>query len=87
MTKAELSSLLGLTWGIQKWFLLDDGVRVPLKTSPSGGGCHSIEAYVAVRSVTGLAPGLYHYRPERHELVSLRRSADHLFLRYRTKEC
>jgi SagB-type dehydrogenase family enzyme len=73
VTKAELSSLLGLTWGIQKWFLLDDGVGVPLKTSPSGGGCHSIEAYVAVRSVAGLAPGIYHYRPDRHELVALRR--------------
>jgi SagB-type dehydrogenase family enzyme len=44
-----------------------------LKTSPSGGARHSIEAYVLVRRVEGLAPGLYHYQPGSHELHLIRR--------------
>ncbi|HET6397176.1 MAG TPA: putative peptide maturation dehydrogenase [Pseudoxanthomonas sp.] len=31
------------------------------KSSPSGGGLHPIEAYLVVRDVDGLEPGLYHY--------------------------
>lgn len=38
------------------------------KTSPSGGGLHPIEAYLAVQNVEGVAPGLYHYQPIAHAL-------------------
>jgi putative peptide maturation dehydrogenase len=41
------------------------------KTSPSGGSLHPIEAYVLVRNVEGVDPGLYHYRTEDHALEPL----------------
>lgn len=72
ITRNDLSTLLGLTWAAQKWLHIG-GTRLPLKTSPSGGACHSLEVYVAVRSVSGLRAGLYHYSPDAHALVRLRR--------------
>jgi SagB-type dehydrogenase family enzyme len=67
-----LATLLGLTWGVQAWVDVEGLGRMPLKTSPSGGARHSVEAYVAVRRVAGVAPGLYHYEAGAHRLVRLR---------------
>jgi SagB-type dehydrogenase family enzyme len=66
-----LATLLGLTWGVQAWVDVDGFGRMPLKTSPSGGARHSVEAYIAVRRVNGLTPGLYHYEAGAHRLVRL----------------
>jgi len=41
------------------------------KTSPSGGGLHSVEAYCLLQHVEGIAPGLYHYDCVRHRLAPL----------------
>ena len=71
VTLDQVSTLLGLTWGVQKWAHVGRGIRFALKTSPSGGGCHSIEVYLAVRQVHGLHPGLYHYCPDSHALTLL----------------
>jgi SagB-type dehydrogenase family enzyme len=68
-----LSALLELTFGVQHWLEITGVGRVPLKTSPSGGARHSLEAYVLVRKTTGLRRGLYHYATDRHELELLRR--------------
>jgi SagB-type dehydrogenase family enzyme len=70
---AQLATLLGLTWGVQGWVgsVAKQNV-VALKTSPSGGARHSIEAYVLIRHVAGLQPGLYHYDPDRHRLELIR---------------
>jgi SagB-type dehydrogenase family enzyme len=73
VTIRELSALAGLTWAVQRWVRIAPDFALPLKTSPSGGACHSIEVYFAVRRVSGLAPGLYHYRPDSHALVRLRK--------------
>ncbi|HXV59989.1 MAG TPA: SagB/ThcOx family dehydrogenase [Vicinamibacteria bacterium] len=70
-----LSTLLGLTFGIQGWVDLGELGRAPLKTSPSGGARHPIEAYVAARRVEGVDAGLYYYDPDRHGLLTLRRGA------------
>ncbi len=71
ITLDELSTLLGVTLGVQKWVRV--GRReVPLKTSPSGGARHPIEAYVFVRRVRGLSAGIYHYHAGRHALERLR---------------
>jgi SagB-type dehydrogenase family enzyme len=71
---SELSTLLWLTCGIQHWVKLPYPIgRVALKTSPSGGARHPLEAYVAALRVRGLAPGLYHYSPDRHRLELLRK--------------
>ena len=68
----ELGTLLGMTFGVQDWIEVDGWGRMPLKTAPSGGARHSIEAYVLVRHVGGLKPGLYHYQPAAHELHPIR---------------
>ena len=44
---------------------------VPLKTSPSGGARHPLEAYVLVRRVAGLDSGVYHYAADVHQLERL----------------
>jgi SagB-type dehydrogenase family enzyme len=71
ITGEQLGMLLGLTFGVQGWVKLPGIGRTPLKTAPSGGARHPIEAYVLVRRVTGLKPGLYHYSADRHLLERL----------------
>ncbi|HRQ66412.1 MAG TPA: putative peptide maturation dehydrogenase [Xanthomonadaceae bacterium] len=41
------------------------------KTSPSGGSLHPTEAYLLVRHVEGVVPGLYHYHAGEHALEPL----------------
>jgi SagB-type dehydrogenase family enzyme len=67
-----LSTLLGLTGGIQHWATAPGQGKLPLKTSPSGGARHPIELYVWARRVENLTPGLYHYAPDRHRVELLK---------------
>ena len=67
VTIPELSSVLGLGAGVQRWASTPEG-DVALKTSPSGGARHSIECYVVARNIEGLRAGVYHYRSDRHLL-------------------
>lgn len=71
----EVSTLLGLAAGVQRWARAAEGHDVALKTSPSGGAVHSIEVYVLARAIRGLGSGLYHYDASRHALEHLRRRA------------
>jgi len=74
MDLEDLSTLLWLTCGVQYWVKLPGSIgRVALKTSPSAGARHPLEAYVAVLRVRGLPRGLYHYSPDTHSLELLRR--------------
>jgi len=61
----DLQQVSQLIWGT-------DGVSDPrgLRTAPSAGATYPLEVYLVVgeRGVTGLAPGLYRYRPETHSL-------------------
>ena len=68
----DLATSLALAVGVQQWVPSRFG-RLPLKTSPSGGARHPIEAYVCARRVTGLAAGLYHYASGSHRLERIRR--------------
>jgi SagB-type dehydrogenase family enzyme len=70
---ADLATLLGLTWGVREWVAVPPLGRFAVKTSPSGGALHPIEAYVVARDVDGIAPGIYHYDAARHRLELLRR--------------
>ena len=51
----------GSTWGI------------PLRMFPSAGALQPIEAYIQVNNVEGLDAGIYHYEPDEHMLIELRR--------------
>jgi SagB-type dehydrogenase family enzyme len=73
VTLDALATLLELSFGVQQWLKIAGLGRMPLKTSPSGGARHCLEAYVLVQNVAGLARGLYHYATDRHELELLRR--------------
>jgi SagB-type dehydrogenase family enzyme len=68
----QLETLLWLSFGVQAWAEIPGVGRLPLKTSPSGGALHPLEAYVLIRNVTGIAPGIYHYDDEGHVLELLR---------------
>ncbi|HET9371294.1 MAG TPA: SagB/ThcOx family dehydrogenase [Vicinamibacterales bacterium] len=68
----ELATLLGWTFGVQKRVGVPGQGDIVLKTSPSGGARHPIEAYVVALSVRGLAAGsVHHYDAEGHRLVRL----------------
>jgi SagB-type dehydrogenase family enzyme len=69
-----LAQLLQLTFGIQRWTDVPGLGRAALKTSPSCGGLHPIEANVLALRVKGLHKGFFHYNAERHELKRLRGS-------------
>jgi SagB-type dehydrogenase family enzyme len=71
----DLTDLLWLTFGVQHWGETEGQGRVALKTAPSGGACHPIEAFVLVRRVEGLRPGFYHYESDRHRLTRIRAGA------------
>ena len=73
---STLGALLGLTWGVQGWIDIPRVGPLAIRTSPSGGSLHPIEAYLLVRNVRGLRPGLYHYDGGAHRLALLRRGAD-----------
>jgi len=73
LSLADLATLLGLTWGVREWVSVPPLGRFAVKTSPSGGALHPIEAYVVARDVEGIAPGIYHYDATRHRLELLRR--------------
>lgn len=74
ITREDLGSLLNLTFGYQMIGRTQGG-RVVFKTSPSGGACHPIEAYVLALRVRGLPRALYHYSPQTRRLYLVRRRA------------
>jgi SagB-type dehydrogenase family enzyme len=73
----SLATLCGLTFAVQSWMVFDGVAPQALKTSPSGGARHSIEAYVCVQRVEGVQSGIYHYGADSHDLALLRPGLDH----------
>lgn len=70
-----LSVLMRLTFGGQKLMDLGAAGRAMLRTSPSAGARNPLEAYVVVRHVSGIPPGIYYYAPLEHNLIRLTRGA------------
>lgn len=73
LSMAQLSVLLRLTWGFTDQIQWPGLGKLPVKTSPSGGARHSLEVYLWCSRVKGVRPGIYHYRPDLHELELLKR--------------
>jgi putative peptide maturation dehydrogenase len=71
VTMNELGIVLREVFGCRGLAPIADGVAAMKKTSPSGGSLHPIEAYILVRRIEGLDPGLYHYRTDNHALAPL----------------
>lgn len=71
VTLDALSEILALTWGIRKFVQVPKLGKIAVKTSPSGGALHPIEAYVLARNVENLPAGLYHYNGAGHRLELL----------------
>jgi SagB-type dehydrogenase family enzyme len=67
----HVSQLLKTTWGVQGYVDAQLYGRLPLKTSPSGGARHPIEAYLLALRVEGLNAGMYHYRAQDHCLEKM----------------
>ena len=63
-----LSSLLwatqGLTAKVGDWYF---------RAAPSAGALYPIETYILARSVEGLEPGIYHFRPHAFDLEFIKR--------------
>ena len=73
MTLLELSYLLWCTQGVKS---VRGKAYATLRTVPCGGARHEFECYLALRNVTGLEDGLYHYLPMQHQLEFLGPRAD-----------
>ncbi|HJW82140.1 MAG TPA: SagB/ThcOx family dehydrogenase [Acidiferrobacterales bacterium] len=61
LTLAELAALLWAAQGMTQ----HDGQR----TAPSAGALYPLELYCVVGDISGLEPGVYHYRPALHALA------------------
>lgn len=67
LSLADISQLMWAAQGITS----DWGGR----TAPSAGALYPLEVYVATGNVENLSPGVYKYKPDRHELIRVK-SAD-----------
>jgi SagB-type dehydrogenase family enzyme len=72
LVRPQIEELLRFSFGVQGWAKIAGVGRLALKTSPSGGALHPLEAYVAIRRVRGVGEGLYHYDAEGHGLQLVR---------------
>ena len=57
----DVSQLLWAAQGITS--------RRGFRTAPSAGALYPLELYIVAGDVAGLSPGVYRYRPEKHDLV------------------
>jgi len=64
----ELSKILHQSYGITGELPTKSGFRQDLRSTPSGGALYPAEIYIAVRKVSGVEPGIYHYNVPNHEL-------------------
>jgi SagB-type dehydrogenase family enzyme len=68
LTLEQVAQLLWAAYGVTRPIPNAPRLRGGLKTAPSAGGRYPLELYLVAGNVTGLEPGVYNYRPEKHEL-------------------
>ncbi|HXG86870.1 MAG TPA: SagB family peptide dehydrogenase [Vicinamibacterales bacterium] len=71
----QLGTVLDLTFGVRHWMDLGMAGHAMLRTSPSAGARNPLEAYVVVRNVSTIQPGVYHYGAADHRLTALNDAA------------
>jgi SagB-type dehydrogenase family enzyme len=69
LSLADVSQLLWAAYGVTQPIPDAPELHGGLKTAPSAGALYPLELYLVAGNITGLAPGVYWYRPETHDLV------------------
>jgi SagB-type dehydrogenase family enzyme len=69
LTLTDVSQLLWAAYGVTQPVPSAPQLRGGLRTAPSAGALYPLELHVVAGNVTGLAPGVYRYRSETHDLV------------------
>lgn len=64
----ELSKILHQSYGITGEIPGKNGFRQDIRSAPSAGALYPAEIYIAVRKVSGIEPGIYHYNVPNHEI-------------------
>lgn len=72
LTQADFAAVMFRAFGARAVEDYAQGVQLLKKGVPSAGGLHPTEAYLLIRRVEGIAPGLYHYHPVDHALEPIR---------------
>lgn len=67
----DLSKILHQSYGVTGELSSKGGFRQDLRSVPSAGALYPAEIYIAVRKVSGVEPGIYHYNVPNHELELL----------------
>jgi SagB-type dehydrogenase family enzyme len=68
----RLAEVLQLAYGTTAVAASPDGVRTPLRATPSAGGLYSTDIFVLAERVPGIDPGLYYFHPGQRELQLVR---------------
>jgi SagB-type dehydrogenase family enzyme len=76
LSAEQLSTLLRYGVGVTAEVPAYGVSRLPLRTFPSHGGLQAPELYVAVRNVSGVPAGIYHYEVGDHQLAEIK-AGDH----------
>ena len=67
----DLSKILHQSYGVTGELPGKGGFNQNLRSSPSAGALYPAEVYIAVRKVSGVDPGIYHYNVLNHEIELL----------------
>jgi oxazoline/thiazoline dehydrogenase len=70
ITKAEVGEFLYRSARVRKIFSVN-GFEFTNRVYPSSGAAYELELYLAINRCNGLASGLYHYLPVKHQLSRL----------------
>nr|WP_209241563.1 SagB/ThcOx family dehydrogenase [Streptomyces oryzae] len=73
---SRLAALLATVFGPVDFIYAGGFGALIRRTSPSGGARQELGAYVAVRNVSDMAPGWYHYNAREHSLELLSEGCD-----------
>lgn len=71
LSVSDLAVVLRYVFGYHGYARLFGEITTLKRTSPSAGGFHSVEAYLLLLRVEGVAPGLYRYDGRDHALEEL----------------
>ena len=71
LTLNELSQILHQSYGITGEISTTSGFSQDLRSAPSAGALYPAEIYIAIRKVSHVEPGIYHYNVANHEIELL----------------